>query len=80
MQVDYAGDLDARALQDELRKAIAQLPDYLANVVVLRDLAQLPYAEAAACLGISASTARVYRHKAIQLLAALMAKKETKVK
>lgn len=74
--VDYGRQFDTRALQEELRKAITRLPDYLANVVVLRDLAELPYAEVARALGITAAAARVYRHKAIQVLASMMAEKE----
>jgi RNA polymerase sigma factor (sigma-70 family) len=74
--VDYGRPIDARALQEDLRKAIARLPEYLANVVVLRDLAELPYAEVGRALGISTAAARVYRHKAIQVLASMMAEKE----
>lgn len=66
-------DLDARLLQDNLRAAIAKLPDYLRDVVVLRDLAELSYEQVSNILGISAPTARVYRSKAITLLAAIMA-------
>ncbi len=68
-----ADDLDAKLLQDMLRAAIAKLPDYLRDVVVLRDLAELSYEQVSNILGISAATARVYRSKAITLLAAMMA-------
>ncbi len=68
-----ADDLDARLLQDKLRAAIAKLPNYLTDVVVLRDLAELSYEQVSNILGISAPTARVYRSKAITLLAAIMA-------
>jgi len=68
-----ADDLDAKLLQDKLRAAIAKLPDYLRDVVVLRDLAELSYEQVSNILGISAPTARVYRSKAITLLAAMMA-------
>jgi RNA polymerase sigma factor (sigma-70 family) len=74
--VDYGRQIDARALQEDLRRAIARLPEYLANVVALRDLAELPYAEVGRALGISSAAARVYRHKAIQVLASMMAEKE----
>lgn len=72
----YGIDLDSYALQEQLRKAISSLPDTLADVVILRDLAELPYVEVAQILGISAKTARVYRHKAVKALAVLMAEKE----
>lgn len=66
--------LDANHLTESLRFYIAQLPEQLRNVVTLRDLAELPYSEVARILGISYATARVYRCKAIQLLAAWMSK------
>jgi len=72
----YDIDLDSYALQEQLRKAICSLPESLADVVILRDLAELPYAEVAQILGISAGTARVYRHKAVKALTVLMAEKE----
>ncbi len=71
--VEPCDDLDAKLLQDKLRAAIAKLPDYLRNVVVLRDLAELSYEQISNILDISAATARVYRSKAITLLAAIMA-------
>ena len=73
-RVDYAYDLDTKLLQEKLRSAISQLPEYLKQVVILRELAEMPYARVGKILGISAATARVYRSKAITLLAALMAK------
>ena len=71
--VEPCDDLDAKLLQDKLRAAIAKLPNYLRDVVVLRDLAELSYEQVSNILGISAATARVYRSKAITLLAAIMA-------
>ena len=68
--VDLAKDLDAKHLQSKLREAIAKLPDNLQNVIVLRDLAELPYEQVSKILGITVATARVYRHKAVTLLAA----------
>ena len=73
-----ADDLDARGLQESLRCCIARLPEHLRNVVVLRDLAELSYAQVGGILGLSAGTARVYRCKAIQLLAAWMSKEKKK--
>jgi RNA polymerase sigma-70 factor (ECF subfamily) len=66
------GDLDSRHLAETLRRCVARLPEHLRTVVTLRDLAELSYAEVARIMGISAGTARVYRCKAIQLLAMWM--------
>jgi RNA polymerase sigma factor (sigma-70 family) len=74
-----ADDLDAKHLQESLRGYIARLPEHLRNVVILRDLAELSYVQVAGILGLSAGTARVYRCKAIQLLAAWMSKEKKKV-
>ncbi len=70
--IDPAGFLDTQELQQRLRDAIARLPDYLGDVVVLRDLAEMPYRQVAAILGITTTAARVYRHKALKLLAMWM--------
>ena len=67
-----ATELDAKFLQEALRDCIAKLPDHLRDVVMLRDLGELSYPQVSRLLGISAGTARVYRCKAIQLLAAWM--------
>ena len=67
-------ELDSKCLQETLRCCITQLPEHLRNVITLRDLAELSYAQIGAMLGISASTARVYRCKAVQLLAVWMNK------
>jgi len=69
-------ELDSKYLQQALRDYMAQLPEYLRNVITLRDLAELSYAEIGRILGITAGTARVYRCKAIQLLAVWMGKEE----
>ena len=69
-----ANELDCKYLQETLRRCIAQLPEYLRNVITLRDLAELSYAQIGRILGISSATARVYRCKAIQLLAVWMNK------
>jgi RNA polymerase sigma factor (sigma-70 family) len=66
------GELDSRHLAETLRRCVARLPEHLRSVVTLRDLAELSYPEVARILGISAGTARVYRCKAIQLLATWM--------
>ena len=69
-------ELASQYLQESLREYIAQLPEHLRNVVTLRDLAELPYSQIGRILGISGATARVYRCKAIQLLAVWMNKEE----
>lgn len=69
-----ANELDFKYLQETLRCCIAQLPEHLRNVITLRDLAELSYAQIGRILGISSATARVYRCKAIQLLAVWMNK------
>lgn len=71
-------DLDAAALQQRLRDAISQLPEYLGDVIMLHDLAQMPYAQVANVLGIRTSAARVYRHKAIKRLAEWMSQTENR--
>jgi RNA polymerase sigma factor (sigma-70 family) len=69
-------ELDSKYMQETLRNCIAQLPEHLRNVITLRDLAELSYAQIGKILGISAATARVYRCKAVQLLAVWMSKEE----
>jgi RNA polymerase sigma factor (sigma-70 family) len=71
-----ATELDTKSLQEALRNCIAQLPEHLRNVVMLRDLGELSYPQLSRILGISAGTARVYRCKAIRLLSAWMNKEE----
>lgn len=72
LQPDCAGDLDALSLQQTLRANITQLPENLRQVIVLRDLAELPYDQVAAILGLTPATTRVYRSKALQLLSEWM--------
>lgn len=69
-------ELDSKCLQETLRSCIAQLPEHLRNVLTLRDLAELSYAQTGKILGISPGTARVYRCKAVQLLAVWMSKEQ----
>lgn len=71
-------ELDSMQLQQRLREAITELPDYLSAVVILRDLAQMPYNQVANILGIRTAAARVYRHKAIQLLAQRLSEPENR--
>jgi RNA polymerase sigma-70 factor (ECF subfamily) len=69
-------ELDAKYLRQTLRYYIAQLPEHLRNVITLRDLAEMSYAHVGRILGISEGTARVYRCKALQLLAVWMSKEK----
>jgi RNA polymerase sigma-70 factor (ECF subfamily) len=69
-------EIDSEYLQEALRCCIARLPENLRNVITLRDLAELSYAQIGRMLGISATTARVYRCKAIQLLSMWMSKEK----
>jgi RNA polymerase sigma factor (sigma-70 family) len=73
---NLAKDFDVRHLTENLRDCLAELPTHLRDVVLLRDLGELSYREVARSLGISVGTARVYRCKAIQLLAAWMKTEE----
>ena len=73
---DGVADLDAKELQELLRTNIARLPDRLQSVVLLKDLAELPYSQVAKALEISVGTTRVYRCRAIKLLNTWMAKQE----
>lgn len=66
---DPGTELDTQALCQRLRSAMVHLPDYLSDVIALHDLAELSYQEVAEILGIRVSTVRVYRHKALMLLA-----------
>ena len=68
--------MDSNYLQQQLRDNITKLPEPLQDVVTLHDLAELPYAQVAKILGMTEGSARVYRHRAIQLLAVWMNKKE----
>ena len=69
-------DFDTQQLADKLRDHIAEVPEHFRTVVTLRDLGELSYAEVAKIMGISEGTARVYRCKAIALLATWMNKKD----
>lgn len=73
---DPGRDFDTRHLAETLRRHLAQLPVHLQDVIMLRDLGELSYAEVARALGISVGTARVYRCKAVQLLATWMRTEE----
>jgi RNA polymerase sigma-70 factor, ECF subfamily len=62
----------AFAQQDErerLQEAIADLPDHLRHVLVMREFGELEYEAIASAMRISAGTARQYRHRAVLMLA-----------
>jgi len=61
-----------REMLERMKQAICELPRHLRNVVILRDLAQLPYAQVAKMLGIRPGTARLYRRQAVVQLASLV--------
>jgi RNA polymerase sigma factor (sigma-70 family) len=65
-------DIDTSLLRLQLRNSISKLPDILREVIILHDLAELPYSKVAKIIGITEATARVYRCKALHLLAVLM--------
>ena len=71
-----ANEINSRYLQESLRYCIAKLPEHLRNVVTLHDLAELSYDQVGKILGITKATAKVYRCKAIPLLAVWMNKEE----
>ena len=78
LDTDFGGDFDQKILQQRLRYHITQLPTYLQNVIILHDLGEISYKQVGRILGISAATVRVYRCRAIQLLAARMADRKEK--
>jgi RNA polymerase sigma-70 factor (ECF subfamily) len=63
---------DQRQMLDRMRQAISQLPPHLREVILLRDMAELPYLKVADMLNIRCGTARLYRHQAVTRLAELM--------
>ncbi len=65
---DPAGRADAAALRADLDAAVADLPPRLRQVVVLRDLYDLPHAAIAEELGITEAAAKVRLHRARRLL------------
>jgi RNA polymerase sigma-70 factor (ECF subfamily) len=71
-ECDLSGELEVDDERRRLRHAITQLPPHLRDVVVLRELAGLPYRKIAAILQIGAATARLYRHQAILRLGKML--------
>ncbi len=65
-------DFDMSNLVNELRTKLCQLPECLQQVIMLRDLGQMPYNQVADVLGVTIETARVYRRRAIIMLSEMM--------
>ncbi len=64
--------------QDELlrlQNAIADLPEHLRHVLVLREYGELEYEAIATAMRITAATARQYRHRAVLMLAGKLVSK-----
>ena len=64
VEADPVAHNEALADRDRLTAALAELPDPLRSVVVLRDVYDLPHESIAAELGISVSAAKVRLHRA----------------
>ncbi len=73
---DPAGFLDADALKHRLRQHLSELPEPLQSIICLHDLAGLSYSDTAQILNLSNAAVRVYRHRAVKLLASWMVKEE----
>lgn len=75
-QRDSERDNEARpeSVEDleKVRKAISKLPPHLRDVIVLRELAGLPYRQVSTILGIGLATSRLYRRQAVLRLAELL--------
>jgi RNA polymerase sigma-70 factor, ECF subfamily len=69
VQVDPVGDLDRRRHLEALRRAVVALPVRYREVVVLCDLHELSYVDAAASLGCAIGTVRSRLHRGRALLA-----------
>jgi RNA polymerase sigma-70 factor (ECF subfamily) len=54
---------------EKMQQAIADLPEHLRQVLILRDYADLDYGTIASSLQITAASARQFRHRAILILA-----------
>src|SRR5262249_48364142 len=69
IDADPAGDIDRRRNLDALRHAVIALPARYREAVVLCDLHELSYADAAATLGCAIGTVRSRLHRGRALLA-----------
>jgi len=73
---DSSARFDQRESVERMREAIAKLPPHLRDTIVLREMAELPYQQVAAILGITVGTARLYRRQAVVRLADLLGQEE----
>jgi len=69
VEVDPAADLDRRRHLEALRRAVLALPVRYREAVVLCDLHELSYADAATAIGCAIGTVRSRLHRARALLA-----------
>jgi RNA polymerase sigma-70 factor (ECF subfamily) len=69
VDVDPVGDIDRRRHLDALHRAVVSLPVRYREAVVLCDLQELSYADAAAALGCAIGTIRSRLHRGRALLA-----------
>ena len=63
---------DMENLVESLRCQLSRLPENLQQVIMLRDLGEMPYRQVAEVLGITPESARVYRRRAIIMLSEMM--------
>ena len=74
-----AGDIAMHVeLAGNAGHAIYLLPPHLRDVILLRDMAELPYGKVAAMLNIRGGTARLYRHQAVLRLGGLLGEEAAK--
>jgi RNA polymerase sigma-70 factor (ECF subfamily) len=73
---DVLGDLTAAEQIDALRQAVLTLPVAYREVLVLCDLQELSYADAAAVIGCALGTVRSRLHRARALLTSKMAQEK----
>ena len=65
---DLMADVTRKETIDSVRKAVLSLPEHYREVVVLCDLQEMDYAEAAAALGCAVGTVRSRLHRARAML------------
>jgi RNA polymerase sigma-70 factor, ECF subfamily len=75
-QADIAGDLERQDEMSRLRRAILALPSRYREAIVLCDLQDVSYADAASTLGCAVGTVRSRLHRARAMLAERMARAE----
>ena len=70
--VKSTNEFDMEQLISDLRSRVTLLPDYLQQIIMLRDFGELPYRQVAEIMGVTPETARVYRRRAVIMLSELM--------